>query len=91
MIDISKAKWEFSKEVEYAINWFNENGYDGTLDKQYMSKTKFTVIKDGVDDKFELPSYITDIKGYMNAYEYTHSLKRDIKKLEAELKEKENA
>lgn len=29
MIDISNAKYEFSKEEQYAIKWFNENGFDG--------------------------------------------------------------
>ena len=31
MIDISNAKWDFSKEENFAIQWFNNNGYDGKI------------------------------------------------------------
>ena len=40
MIDISSAKWDFSKEEKYAIQWFNENGYDGRIIKQYIILVK---------------------------------------------------
>ena len=36
MIDISNAKWDFSKEEKFAIQWFNDNGYVERSD--YMSK-----------------------------------------------------
>ena len=69
MIDTSKAKWEISDEEQYAINWFNQNGFSGTLDRQYISKTKFTITKDDVTDKFELQSGTGyDIAAYMEQY-----------------------
>ena len=55
MIDVSKAKWTLSEETVFAVEWFEKNGFSGSLDKQYLSKTKFTVSKNGVTDKFELP------------------------------------
>ena len=55
MIDTSKAKWELSKGEKYAIQWFEEHGFEGTLDRQYLSKTYFTVTKDSVTDEFALP------------------------------------
>ena len=61
MIDVSKAKWDLSEEEEYAVKWFNDNGFDGKLDNQYLSKTKFNLTKNGVSDVFELPNAIKNI------------------------------
>lgn len=61
MIDMSKAKWEISKEEKYAAQWFEDNGFDAVLEKQYISKTIFTVTKDGVSDKWELPQGLPKI------------------------------
>ena len=54
MIDISNAKWDLSKEEKYVIKWLNEKGFDGKLVKQYVSKTIFSLSKDGITDTFEL-------------------------------------
>lgn len=55
MIDLTNQKWDFSKEENYAVNWFKNHGYNLRLEKQYINKTIFTIEKDGVSDKFELP------------------------------------
>lgn len=70
MIDTLNAKWDFSKEEKYVIQWFNDNGYDGKIIKQYISKTIFEISKDGITDKLELPQGIVfkNIKGYMEQY-----------------------
>lgn len=69
-MDISNAKYDFSKEEKYVINWFNENGFDGKIIKQYVSKTVFEITKDGISDKFELPQGIVfkNIKAYMKQF-----------------------
>lgn len=69
-MDISNAKYDFSKEEKYVINWFNENGFDGKIIKQYVSKTVFEITKDGISDKFELPQGIVfkNIKAYMEQF-----------------------
>ena len=59
MIDLSKVKWTLSNEELYAIEWFEKNGFSGSLDRQYISKSKFTVTKNGVNDKFELQLGVT--------------------------------
>lgn len=81
MIDISKATRDFTPNEEGAIKWFEEHGFEGALDKQYKSKTKFTVTKNGVTGKFELPAGVTNIKGYMDTYEETFSLLCELKRL----------
>ena len=87
MIDTSKAKWEFSDNEKAAIEWFNENGFSGTLDKQYISKTKFTITKDNVTDQFELlSSYDLDIKSYMEQYDKSFEQLKELKKLREAIK-----
>lgn len=78
-IDTSKAKWDLSKEEQYAIEWFEQNGFEGELVKQYISKTKFSVSKDGVQDNFELPQGIAgmNIAAYMEQYRKTFGLLRE--------------
>lgn len=58
MIDTANAKWDFSKEEKYVIKWFNDNGFNGKIIKQYVSKTIFEIEKDNIVDKFELPQGI---------------------------------
>lgn len=71
MIDVSSAKWDFSKEEKYVIKWFNENGFDGKIERQYVSKTIFTISKDGITDRFELQQGIVfkSISNYMKQFE----------------------
>lgn len=86
MIDTSKAKWDLSNEEKYAIKWFNENGYTGTLDKQYISKTYFTVSKDGHTEKFELPQGFKGMKmgKIMAAFEKSFAMACELDKLRSE-------
>ena len=87
MIDISNVRWEFSKEEKYVIKWFNDNGYDGKIIKQYISKTIFEISKDGITEKFELPQGIVfrNIKGYMEQYRKNWELLCELKRLRKEV------
>lgn len=86
MIDISSAKWDFSKEEKFAIKWFEENGYSGRITKQYISKTIFEITKDGITDKFELSQgiVIKNIKGYMEQYRQNWDLLCELHRLRSE-------
>ena len=86
MIDISKQKWDFSKEEDFAIKWFNENGFDGKLEKQYVSKSIFSIEKDGLKDKFELPQGIVfkNISAYMEQYRRNWELLAELENLRAQ-------
>lgn len=82
MIDTSKAKWEFSKEIKYAIEWLDENGFDSILEKQNTSKTVFFVSKGGVNDTLEITvSRERDIKKHLSNFEKSFDLKRELCKL----------
>lgn len=88
MIDTSGAKWDFSKEEKYAIEWLNKNEYNGKIVKQYISKTIFEIEKDGVTDKFELPQEIEfkNIKGYMEQYKKNWEMLCELQRLREEAK-----
>lgn len=75
MIDTSKAKWEFSKEDKYIFDWLDKNGFDAVLEKQYISKMKVTVTKDGVTDNAEFISGMRyNVKKYMEQYRKSFEL-----------------
>lgn len=79
MIDTSKAKWEFSKEDKYIFNWLDKNGFDAVLEKQYITKMKVTVTKDGVTDNAEFVSGMRyDVKSYMEQYRKSFELLRRL-------------
>lgn len=88
MIDTSKQKWDFSKEEEFSIKWLNDNGFDGELEKQYVSKTIFSLEKDGVKSKFELPQGIVfkSISDYMEQFEKNWEILVRLEELRNETK-----
>ena len=69
MLDLSKVKWDMSPEEKDAVKWFNDNGFDGNV-QQLLSKTKFTVTKNGVTDtSFQIPNIPNvKIKDLMEQY-----------------------
>lgn len=88
MADLHNQKWDLSKEEQYAIKWFEEHGFSVKLDKQYISKTKFTVCKDGTEDQFEL---MQGIKGmvmpdYMAKYGKNFEMLVELQRLREEAK-----
>lgn len=83
MIDTTNAKWDFSKEEEYVIKWFNDNGFNGKVIKQYVSKTIFEIEKDNIVDKFELPQGIVfnSISSYMKQFKKNWDMMCELHKL----------
>lgn len=83
MIDTTNAKWDFSKEEEYVIKWFNDNGFNGKVIKQYVSKTIFEIEKDNIFDKFELPQGIVfnSISSYMKQFQKNWDMICELNKL----------
>lgn len=82
MIDTSKAKWEFSKEDKYIFDWLEKNGFDAVLEKQYISKMKVAVSKNGVTDNAEFISgTIFDVISYMEQYRKSFDLLCELEKL----------
>lgn len=54
MVNVSNAKWDLSDQEKQAIKILEKNGFDVVMEKQYLSKTVFTVTKNGVSDTFSL-------------------------------------
>ncbi len=70
MIDTLNAKYDFSKEEVYVIQWLNDNGFNGKIVRQSTGKTVFQIEKDGTEDKFELPQGVVykSIEKYMEQF-----------------------
>lgn len=87
MIDTSKARWEFSKEDKYIFDWLEMNGFDVVLEKQYISKMKVTVSKNGITDNAEFISGTRfDVKSYMEQYGKSFNLLCELRNKERESK-----
>lgn len=88
MIDTSKQKWDFSKEEKYAVEYLNEHGFSGELEKQCISKTVFSICKDGVQDCFELPQGLKkmDVKKYMEQFSKNWEMLVELVKLREAVK-----
>lgn len=89
MIDISNAKWELSKEEDFAIEWFEEHGYTGKIIRQYISKTIFEISKNGTTDQFELPQGIVfkNMHGYMEQFRKNWDVLCELERLRREIQD----
>lgn len=91
MIDLSNKKWDFNSDEEYVIRWLEENGFQGKLKKQFISKTVFEVEKDGVSDTLEIvmgEKNAYDIKEYMKNFAKSFQLKCEVASLREQAKQK---
>lgn len=88
MVDISKAKREFSKEDKYILDWLNNNGFDAVLKKQRISKLYMTVSKDGVTDHAKFESRLGySIEEYMECYRRFFELLCELQSISHQKKE----
>lgn len=90
MIDLSRTQKELSESVQYAVKWFEKNGFDGQLTRNNTAKTEFVVSKDGVSDTFTLTATRQDprkcdIKRYMAEFEKSFTMKCEIEALRKQL------
>ena len=79
---------DFSKNEKYAMRYFKENGFDFVILKQYNSKTKFKVQRDGLSYIWELPTGVENIGQYMKVFIYGHEQKLEIQRLKEQLQMK---
>lgn len=69
MRDTTKAKWDFSKEDEQIFDWLEKHGFDAILEKQYISKMKIRVSKNGLESVEDFPSgRVFDVSAYMGNF-----------------------
>lgn len=90
MIDISNAKWDFSKEENYAIEWLNKNGFSGKITKQYITKTIFEISKNGITDRLEFPQDLKNIRRYMEQFNRNWEILCELQQLRKAKEEKEH-
>ena len=83
-MNISKTLQDALKES------FEKNGFDAVLEKQYISKMKVSVSKNGVTDNAEFISGTRfDVKSYMEQYGKSFELLCELQKLRDMRKEDE--
>lgn len=81
MIDLRNQKWDFSKEDEYIFAWLDQHGFDAVLEKQYISRMKVTVSKNGFTDETSFPSGVRfDVKSYMEEWEKSFNMLCELAK-----------
>ena len=83
MRNLDKHEWEFCKGEKYAIKWLEEHGFDITIKKRYISKTKIEVEKDGTVYDFSLPLGDPKIsyKKVMEQFEKNFAMYCELQKL----------
>lgn len=72
---------EKSKVEIYVEKWFKANGFEFKIIKQFVSKTKYEVSKNGITELFELPMAVTNPKSYMEMFNNCFEMKEEITKL----------
>ena len=84
-----KKEWAFDEHEKYAIAWLESHGFDVVVEKRYISKDIFTVSRDGVTDKFQLPLSDKSInyEKYLAQYEKSFDMLCELQRLKAEVKE----
>lgn len=60
---MGKEKSKVEKSIERKMK---AKGFEITMLKQYISKTVYTISKDGFEQKVEVPSNVTDTTSYAN-------------------------
>lgn len=83
-------KWELSKSEKYAVKWFSENGFNVSLEKQYISKSIFLISKNGISEFFEINTTLNGInlKKYMVQFKINFETLCELKKLKEKYHEK---
>lgn len=77
-------KKEFTKNEKYATKFLEKNGFEFEMLRQYNSKTKFMVKRDGISYVWELPAGVEDIRKYMNLFLFCHNQKVEFENLKKE-------
>lgn len=81
------STWEERGIYGYAEEWFDANGFEWKLKKQYRTKAVYTISKNGIEDEVEITSSVTNPKKYMALVEYQYNLLVKIKEREAKVSE----
>ena len=55
MIDTHKAIYSLTKSERLTIAWLEQHGYEGSLSRQLLSRTEFTVHKNGKTKTLRIP------------------------------------
>jgi len=77
--------YELSRNEKYAIKWFQDNGYEVEVKKQWNSKTILHIEGQGLDFDFELMSGIENIKAYMKWVGHDLDMRHELLEVEKQV------
>ena len=93
MIDTSKIKWDLSDAEKAVFSWLNENGFTGEVKRQYQTKIKVTIEKQGVSMEIDIPSSLAmdTVESYLVRLERDFSMTCELYALRERVKNKNNS
>ena len=74
-----------TRNEKFAENWFTQNGFKFTMEKQFNSKTVWRVTKHALEESFELPYNVPNISKYMEQFHESFKLKEELVELRKQI------
>ena len=71
------ADWETRGIFGYAEKWWNDNGYQWSLEKEKRGKRIYTVGKDGNYIEYEVTPDVVNFKTYMQLFQHCYDLEME--------------
>ena len=86
MKDVSGKIWDYSKDELFVADWLEENGFDFTIRKRFVSKTIFEVRKNDVQDELQLPQGLKsfDVESFVKQFDKSFELLCNLVELRKE-------
>lgn len=85
MEEVMKSQKDRTDAEKFCENWLTRNGYSWECKKRYISKSVYSVSKDGTTDTVEICSTVTDAKKYMEMFSKSFTMLVEINRLKANL------
>ena len=74
----TKELGELNNNEKTAVKWFKKHGYNAKIIKQYLSKTIFSVEKEGYATEFCLTRGVDDMNLYMSLFDKSFNMEREL-------------
>lgn len=74
--------WERNKAEVYAEKYWTEHEFDFEVKRKYMSKTIYTIRKDGLEFPYTITSDVMDVEAYMGFFAEQFELRKQIAELQ---------
>lgn len=88
MVNTSKIKWDLSEAEKAVFKWLNDNEFTGEVKRQYQTKIKCIVEKEGVSTEVDIPSSLTmdTVSDWLIRFEKDFKMQRELYELRERVK-----